>query len=152
MRGTAIAMQVRVSPTDINWCPPTPIKLVMSTLTYTVLKVQSQQGGRGGSGTQLFGQLSHTVRTPQPRDWALFLISESGQGEGAQLLASRPDYMGFAMQATIEWKTGYIWDILATYDSSPTALGLEIIPPPPLFPSFVWEGSAVFYPPRPDYM
>ena len=26
-----------------------PIKLVMSTLTYTVLKVQSQQGGRAGT-------------------------------------------------------------------------------------------------------
>ena len=40
---------------------------------------------------------------------ALFLISESGRGEGAQLLASRPDYMEFA-----EWKRGHIWDILAT--------------------------------------
>ena len=43
---------------------------------YTVLKAQSQQGGKGGT---------------------VFLISESGRGEGAQLLASRPEYMGFAM-------------------------------------------------------
>ena len=45
---------------------------------------------------------------------APFLISESSPGEGAQLLASRPDYMDFAMQATTEWKRGHIWDILAT--------------------------------------
>ena len=63
-------------------------------------------------GAHQLGQLSLTVRTPQPG--ALFLISESGLGEGAQLLASRPDYMEFAMQATTDWKRGHIWDIVSS--------------------------------------
>ena len=43
-------------------------------------------------------------------------------GRGPQLLASRPDYIGFAMQqATTEWKRGHIWDILATVQ--PHSLG-----------------------------
>ena len=88
-----------------------PIKRVMCTLMYTVLKAQSQHEEEGA---QQLGQQSHTVRTPQPRDRGLFLISESGRGEGAQLLASQPDYMEFAMQATTEWERGHIWDILAT--------------------------------------
>ena len=41
------------------------INFVMSTLTYTVLKTQSQQEEEGA---QQLGQLSHTARTPQPRD------------------------------------------------------------------------------------
>ena len=77
---------------------------------------------------------------------ALFLISESGHGEGAQLLASRPDYMEFAMQATTEWNRGHIWDILATVQ--PWAWGWV---PPPLVSEVVWKGTAVFYPPWPDY-
>ena len=94
------------------------------------------------------GQLSHTVRTASLGTGALFLISESGRGRGAQLLVSRPDYMGFAMQATTEWKRGHIWDILATFQ--PHNLGTGDKCPPPLFPSFVLEGTAVLYPPRPD--
>ena len=66
-------------------------------------------------GAHQLGQLSLTVRTPQPRDWgSLFNFSASGRGVGAQLLASRPDYMEFIMQATTEWKRGHILDILAT--------------------------------------
>ena len=68
------------------------------------------------------GQLSHTVRTPQPRDCG-FLFNFwvwSGEG-GAQLLAWRPDCMGFAMQVTTEWKRVHIWDILATFQ--PHSLG-----------------------------
>ena len=36
---------------------------------YTVSKVQSQQSQQEEEGAQQLGQLSHTVRTPQPRDW-----------------------------------------------------------------------------------
>ena len=52
---------------------------------------------------------------------------------GTQLLASRPDNMEFAMQATtdLEWKSGHIWDILLP--SSPTAFGLGISAHPPCF-------------------
>ena len=59
-------------------------------------------------GAHQLGQLSLTVRTPQPRDWgSIFNFGVwSGGGGGAQLLASRPDYMEFAMQATTEWKRG----------------------------------------------
>ena len=49
-----------------------------------VLKAQSQQEVEGA---QLLGELSHTVITLQHRDWGS-LISESGRGRGAQLLAS----------------------------------------------------------------
>ena len=72
----------------------------MSTLNYTVVKAQSQQGGRGSTavGTAEPQSEAHSLGTG-----ALFLISESGREEGAQLLASRPDYMGFAMQARTEW-------------------------------------------------
>ena len=45
--------------------PTNPIKLVMSTLMYTVLKAQSQQEEEGA---HQLGQLRHTARTPQPRD------------------------------------------------------------------------------------
>ena len=49
-----------------------------------VLKAQSQQEVEGA---HLLGQLSHIVITLQHRDWGS-LISESGRGRGAQLLAS----------------------------------------------------------------
>ena len=61
---------------------------------------------------------------------ALFLISESGRGRGAQLLTSRPDYMGFAMQATTEWKRGLIWDNLATLLLHSLGTGHKCPPPP----------------------
>ena len=87
-------------------------------------------------GAQQLGQLSHTVRTPQPRDWGSlfnfwiwsgehFSCTAEGKGGwwggGAQLLGSRPGCMGFAMQVTTEWKRGHIWDILATVQ--PHSLG-----------------------------
>ena len=75
----------------------------MSTLTYTVLKAQSHQEEEG---SQQLGQLSHTARTQQPRDWDSLFNFLVWLGEGAQLLASRPDYMEFAMQATTELKRG----------------------------------------------
>ena len=53
------------------------------------------------------------------------------------------------MQATTEWKRGHIWDILATVQ--PHSFGLGISAPTPLFPSFVWKGTAVLYQPCPDY-
>ena len=81
-----------------------------------------------GRGAQQLGQLSHTVIPRNLGTGALFLISESGRGEGAQLLASRLDYMEFEMQATIEWKRGHIWDILATVQ--PHSFGLGISAPP----------------------
>ena len=93
--------------------------------------------------TQL-GQLSLSSEPRSLGTGALFLISESGRGEGAQLLASRPDYMEFAMQATTEWKRGHIWDILATVQPHSFGLGISA---PPLFPSFVWKSTAAFYPP-----
>ena len=105
--------------------PTNPIKLVMSTLTLTVLKAQSHQEEEGA---QQLGQLSHTVRNPQHRDWGSLFKSLVWSGEGAQLLASRPDYMEFAMQATTEWKRGHIWDILATVQ--PYSFGLGISVPP----------------------
>ena len=100
----------------------------MSTLTYTVLKAQSQQGEEGA---HQLGQLSHTVRTPQPRDRGSLFNFWVWSGEGAQLLASRLDYMEFAMQATTEWKRGHIWNILATCTVQPRSFGLGISPPPP---------------------
>ena len=77
------------------------------------------------------GQLSHTVRTPQHRDWGSLFNFLVWSREGAQLLASRPDCMGFAMQATTEWKRGHIWDILATVQ--PHSLGTEDKCTPPCF-------------------
>ena len=56
-----------------------------STLTYTVLKAQSQQEQEGA---QQLGQLSHTVITPQPRDWGSLFNFRVWSGKGAQLLAS----------------------------------------------------------------
>ena len=93
------------------------------------LKAQSQQGGRGGTAVGTAGPQSEPP--PSLGTGALFLISEFGRGEGAQLLPSRPDYMGFAMQATIEWKRGHTWDILATIQSNSLAAGDNS--PPPCF-------------------
>ena len=46
-------------------------------------------------------------------------------------MASRLDYMEFAMQATTEWKRGHIWDILAAVQ--PHSFGLGISAPTPCF-------------------
>ena len=118
----------------------------MSTLTYTVLKAQQEE-----EGAQQLGQLRHTVRTPQPRDWGSLFNFWVWSGEGAQLLASRLDYMEFAaMQATTEWKSGHIWDILATVQHH--SFGLGISAPPPLVSELVWKDTAVLYHwPWPDY-
>ena len=64
--------------------------------------------------------------------------------EGAQLLASQPDYMEFAMQATTELKKGHILDILATVQPHSFRLGISA---PLLFPSLVWKGTTVLYQP-----
>ena len=45
--------------------PTSPIKLVMSTLTYIVVKSQSQPGGRGGTSV---GTAEPHCQYPQPRD------------------------------------------------------------------------------------
>ena len=50
---------------------------------YTVLKAQSQQEEEGA---QQLGQLSHTVRTPQPRDCGSLRFCESGRGMGHSYL------------------------------------------------------------------
>ena len=82
-------------------------------------------------GAQQFRQLSHTVRTQQPRDCGSLFNFWVWSGEGAQLLAWRQDCMGFAMQATTEWKRGHIWDILATVQ--PHSLGTGDKCPIPCF-------------------
>ena len=87
----------------------------------------------------------------QPRDWGSLLnFSESGRGRGGgggehsyYLLALGLDYMGFAMEATMEWKMG-----VGGTQSSPTTLGLGINAPPQISELCLGlrGGTAVFYP------
>ena len=79
-------------------------------------------------GAQQLGQLSHSQNPAASGTGTLLLISGSGRGEGAQLLASQPDCMGFAMQVTTEWKRGHIWDILATVQSHSLGTGDKCTP------------------------
>ena len=139
MRGTVIAMS---APQIIGAHQPhqacneyTHVHCLESTVT---------TGGKRGHSSWVS---SATLSEPRSLGTgALFLISESGRGRGAQLLTSRPDYMGFAMQATTEWKRGLIWDNLATVQLHSLGTGHKCPPPLPMFPSFVWKSTAVFYP------
>ena len=113
-----------ISPTD-NWCPPTQSSLY--THVHCFESTVTTGWKRGHSSWNSRATLS------EPRSLgtgALFLISESSRGRGTQLLASRPDYMELAMQATTEWKRGHIWDILATGQPHSLGTGDKCLPTP----------------------
>ena len=86
-------------------------------------------------GAYLLGQLSHMVRTPQPRDCGSlfnFWVWSGGGGTAISLATRLHGICNATMQATTEWKRGHIWDILATVQ--PHSLGTgDKCPPPPCF-------------------
>ena len=92
----------------------------------------------------------------QPRDWGSLLISLSLVGEGGAqilLIALRLlDYMGFAMEASTEWK------MEGGHTLQFHSLGTGDKCPPPQHTQFseffclrLGGGTKVFYPRRPDY-
>ena len=72
---------------------------------------------------------------------ALFLISESGRGEGGTAISFAARLHGICNASHNRMEEGAHLGHL----SYRPALGVGISAP--LFPSFVWKGTAVFYPP-----
>ena len=101
--------------------PTNPIKLVMSTLTYTILKAQSQHDGRGGTAVG-----TAEPHCQNPAAFGLGLISEPGRGKWGSTDISFTTRLHGICNASHnrmkEWCTFGISEL----HSSPTALGLGI--------------------------
>ena len=113
-----------------------------NTLFHFTVLFKTAQSQQKEEGAKQLGQLSHTVKTLQPRG-ALFLISESGRGRGTAIsFATR--LHGICNESHNKMEDGAHMGHLSYRPAPQLWTGDKC---PPLFPRFVWKGIALLYQP-----